>query len=417
MGDTIDFKCSSCGAPLSVGINCSRVTCKYCGAENIIPDNEVSAKFKINNSTSFESKTDIDNVLKAIKYNIINGNFEECDRLIQAGIITFGDDYRLYGLKAIECLYRGNVQNLFNGISMLVHSYKTKSNENDFKEMCKSIVNTKGRNGVQLLHLGVLYRNINIVEFCLDYGADVESTYCGHMPIELLKYTMQCGKLVYIDKETKKNVSDANKAIKSLLIEHGAKDRSGNILTEHNADGSVTVRSAVIWMLMFMPAGIYKLCKANIDKSYKLVISILCILVVGVSIGVNVSYRSRFNSGDTKFKVGSGVPATISEIYDARDVPGSISADTYDNKVCTISGKVLKIEYFYKRGNICFVVDIYSEESPFETIRCYGKYESNSVNLDGIRSIHKDDYVTMTGICEISSLSIRMRGCSLATNG
>lgn len=415
----ISIKCSECGAPLSVDSSCSKTKCTYCGAEIVIPENEIHTKFNIDSSSSIESKTDIDKILSAIKYNIGIQNYNECNRLITAGILTFGDDYRLYGMKAIESLKKGNIRDLFNTVGWIARCIESKrNNEEDTRGiecMCEQLVSISGYRGIKLLHAGILYNSIDVVKFCIKYGADVSEVYRGINPVGLTNYVqVQNGNLEY---HKEKGKETGVKEIRNLLLKYGAEKSNihKSILTEKDAEGYVTMRSAIVWLVIFLPAGLYKVFRTKYSSDIKLAISVAAIVILSVLYGLisggigNISVAGN----DEVYTVGSGIHTSVEEVYDLRDVPGDasisggISAEALNNSVCSMTGKVwtVKINSNYS------VVEIYNDKVPLETVKCY--FNNSKVSTDALSKLKTGDDIIVTGICRIGNYSIKMRSCNI----
>lgn len=414
--ECISLKCSECGAPLKVDINCIKTRCTYCGAEVEIPSNAMHTKFNIDSNSSIESKTDIDKMLSAIKYNIEMQNYSECDRLINAGILSFGADYRLYGLKAIESLRRNNIADLFSSIGWIVgYANSDECNndtEKDIEEMCNKLVRIKGYAGIKVLHAGILYNNIEVVKFCLKFGVGVNDEYRGVNPVGLTSYKQDSsGNIVY---DGDKSRDSKSKEIKRLLIKYGASKGNvrTNILNERDSSGYVTLRSAVIWLIIFTPAGLYKLGKTRLRADKKLAVSVFSVIVYLIVIGScsNVISGIVNSEENVEYSIGNSIMTSVEEVYDTRDVPdvqSNRSIETFNNKVCSMSGKVWKVKPSVRHT----VVEIYNDKSPLETVKCYF---NNDLALEkNIDSLQSGDDVLITGICEIGNYSIKMRSCNI----
>lgn len=412
----ISIKCSECGAPLDVDSTCSRTKCKYCGAEVVIPENEIHTRFNIDGSSSFESKTDIDKILSAIKYNIGMQNYSECNRLITAGILTFGDDYRLYGMKAIESLKRNNIRDLFNAIGWIIkYASEKRANNEDIKGvecMCRQLVSISGYSGMKLIHAGILYKSIDIVKFCIQYEADINEVYRGINPVGLTNYVqIQNGNLEYSKDRCRETEI---KEIKDLLLKHGANKSniSNNILTEKDADGYVTMRSALVWLVLFMPAGIYKLYKTKNNRDVKLAIAVASIIIFSIAYGLihgGISNIGIAGNGEI-YQVGSGIQTSVAEVYDIRDVPGGageLSVETLNNSVCSMTGKVWSVTINSRYS----IVEIYNGNVPLETVKCY--FDNSKVSTQTLSNLQSGDEVVVTGICKIGNYSIKMRSCNI----
>ena len=204
------------------------------------------------------------------------------------------------------------------------------------------------------------------------------------------------------------------KEIKDLLLKHGANKSniSNNILTEKDADGYVTMRSALVWLVLFMPAGIYKLYKTKNNRDVKLAIAVASIIIFSIAYGLihgGISNIGIAGNGEI-YQVGSGIQTSVAEVYDIRDVPGGageLSVETLNNSVCSMTGKVWSVTINSRYS----VVEIYNGNVPLETVKCY--FDNSKVSTQTLSNLQSGDEVVVTGICKIGNYSIRMRSCNI----
>ncbi|MDO4283179.1 MAG: hypothetical protein Q4D02_06030 [Clostridia bacterium] len=226
MSGTRTIHCVNCNAPITVEINRSRVFCNFCGAQNIIDNEEMKVNINVNSNMNIKAKTDDESLKRAVEFAISSKNFDRANELIMTSIITGTSDYYIYILKAMIDLQLDNNAALFESLDTIIEMEKVNSSPKMQADI-KKLMNYRGKNGVQVLHNATFHEKLDIVKYCVEHGADVNSVAGMNQvtPISIM-FVPISSNLSKLDGTPFIRDKQKVKAIRDYLLQHGARDKS-----------------------------------------------------------------------------------------------------------------------------------------------------------------------------------------------
>lgn len=215
--------CQSCGAPLKIVMNKPFVFCQFCGAKNIIDSQQMKAKIKFQN-IDISANTETDSIIDSAEFAIQTKDFAKAKELIMAAIISGRNDYKIYVCKAHMDLLTDDNRGLFDDLEKL-RKIEQKEKDQEVTDAICELMQYKGINGVIALHNATFHERMDMVEFCVEHGADVNAragmnnvSPISIMYVPISSATQNLNGTPFI--RNKKTV----KMIHDYLIAHGAYD-------------------------------------------------------------------------------------------------------------------------------------------------------------------------------------------------
>lgn len=396
------IRCESCGAPLKVTMNCSRVVCEFCGAENAVDREQMKAKYSVYPGVEVGANTSIEGILNAVVYELNVGNANNADKLLVSAILSGSNDYRIYGYKTVVELKRGNTKSIVKCIKSLIQIRgKIDATKHDeFKRFIRGVMRIQGLCGMNALTSCIIEKSLEGVQFCVENGADKNGKFCGIYMYDL------CNCNVFVDPNTgvytmTKGAQDAtSKKIKEYLKSQGAQ-RKRSIFNAVKSNGEPTIASVVLWMILFPPVGIYRLSKIKIDLREKVILTIVIYMAIVIAIfgvkyvwnGIEMTQSVGANGGEIAGRY------TVENLYDMRDVYEGNYEELNGHRII-LSGNVSKV----KNGLSNDVVYIDNPSSKLEFVEC---------NISDATGVAVGQEVEVNGICKISSLKIKLNNCKI----
>lgn len=234
------YKCSNCGADLDVPMNFSEVICPYCNAKNVIKE----AGIKKGDVT-----TDLEKMLTLIDFNISTGKISQAEELLQEVILGGIADVRIYILMARIKLKMGNDRILFDTLSTI----KIKLSKGSYTELLRELAMEKDPHGLTALHLASYYERLDMVEFLIECGADVNARGGAYnvTPLTILYVPKHPDAKDIYGAPFERDKSRA-KEIKNYLKERGAKDSMREYKRIHKEAKIKTANKLIYCTLAFL---------------------------------------------------------------------------------------------------------------------------------------------------------------------
>lgn len=226
MNNVRTIHCVNCNAPITVELNRARVFCNFCGAQNIIDSEEMKVKINVNNGVKIDAKTDDNSLKRAVEFAISSKNYAKAKELIMTAIITGTNDYYIYILKAMVDLQLDDNAGLFETLDNIIDMEKISSSPK-MQQDIKKLMNYRGKNGVQILHNATFHEKLDIVKYCVEHGADVNSVAGMNQvtPISIM-FVPISSSLSKLDGTPFIRNKNKVKEIRDYLMSHGARDRA-----------------------------------------------------------------------------------------------------------------------------------------------------------------------------------------------
>lgn len=225
MSNIRTIHCVNCNAPITVEINRSRVFCNFCGAQNIINNEEMKVDINVSNNMNIKAKTDDESLKRAVEFAISSKNYEKANELIMTSIITGTSDYYIYILRAMISLQLDDNGALFESLDTIIEMEKV-NNSPKMQADIRKLMGYRGKNGVQVLHNATFHEKLDMVKYCVEHGADVNSVAGMNRvtPISIMFIPISSN-LSKLDGTPFIRDKKVVKEIRSYLMEHGAKDK------------------------------------------------------------------------------------------------------------------------------------------------------------------------------------------------
>lgn len=166
------YYCAGCGAPLDVQLNRPIIFCQFCGCKNEIAAHAMNTNFDIGN-ISVQGKTDVENLLSSVEFVIANKDYDKANEMLLASMISGVQDYRIYILKARIDLMKDDNKSLFECLEKLREQEKNQSSAREVTKAICELMQFRGLNGVIPLHNATFHELMDMVEFCVEHGSDV----------------------------------------------------------------------------------------------------------------------------------------------------------------------------------------------------------------------------------------------------
>lgn len=216
--------CMSCGSPLNVEINRSMIFCMYCGAKNIIQGQEMRTEMKIGN-TRVQAQTDLESLLQSAEYAYSIKQYDRANETLMNLVMSGLNDYRIYLLKGkIDLMLDTNAQ-LFEDVRMLKRMEATQQG-NEVTLAITELMQCRGINGVSVLHNAAFHEDFEMVQFCVERGADVNLVAGMNRvtPISIMFVPISAS-LSKLDGTPFVRSKEKVKQIRRYLMQHGARDQ------------------------------------------------------------------------------------------------------------------------------------------------------------------------------------------------
>ena len=218
--------CVNCNAPITVEMNRAKVFCNFCGAQNIINSEEMKVNINVNNNMNINAKTDDESLKRAVQFAISSKNYDKANELIMTSIITGTSDYYIYLLKAMIDLQLDNNRELFESLDTIIEMEKVNSSPK-MEEDIQKLMNYRGKNGVQVLHNATFHERLDLVKYCVEHGADVNSIAGMNQVTPLsIMFVPISSSLCKLDGTPFIRNKQVVKEIRDYLMAHGARDKA-----------------------------------------------------------------------------------------------------------------------------------------------------------------------------------------------
>ena len=164
--------CMSCGAALNVELNRPFVYCTYCGAKNIIQGQEMQTDIKMGNMR-VKGQTSLESMLASAQFAFQAEQYEKANEILMAVVMSGVADHNVYLLKArIDLMMDKNGQ-LFEDIRALQRLEARQSARGEVTAAVRKLMQCRGKNGVSALHNATYHEDMEMVQYCVEHGADV----------------------------------------------------------------------------------------------------------------------------------------------------------------------------------------------------------------------------------------------------
>lgn len=168
------IKCGSCSGTLNVETNRAYIFCQYCGCKNIIESEQMQVSVQVGDSINVDAKTNFDSLVESADYAIAINKFDKANELLISAIISGCNDYRVYIKKAMIDLHTDDNRSLFESIKKLI-SLEHKQTAREVTNAIEELMYYRGLNGVTVLHAATFHERFDMVVYCVEHGADVNS--------------------------------------------------------------------------------------------------------------------------------------------------------------------------------------------------------------------------------------------------
>lgn len=165
------FYCMNCGASLNVEMNRAFIFCQYCGTKNIIENQEMKTNINVS-GIDIQAQTNVDSIIASADYAVSIGQYDKANEMLVAAIISGTRDYRIYVTKAKIDLLTDNNKSLFESLGNLRDMERTQKDNEVTQAICQ-LMQFRGMNGVIALHNATFHELMDMVEFCVEHGSDV----------------------------------------------------------------------------------------------------------------------------------------------------------------------------------------------------------------------------------------------------
>ena len=216
--------CMSCGSPLNVELNRNMIFCMYCGAKNIIQGMEMRTEMKIGN-TSVHAQTNLESMLNSAEYAYSIQQYDRANEMLMNLVMSGLNDYRIYLLKGkIDLMLDTNAQ-LFEDVRMLRRLESTQR-DGEVTRAIAELMQCRGINGVSVLHNAAFHEDMDLVQFCVERGADVNLVAGMNRvtPISIM-FVPVSASLSKLDGTPFVRSHEKVKMIRRYLMQHGARDK------------------------------------------------------------------------------------------------------------------------------------------------------------------------------------------------
>ena len=206
-------------------MNRAYIFCKFCGTKNFIQNETMKTNINIGNGINIAAKTDLDTLIKSAKYAVSLKQYDKANDLLMATIISGSDNYEVYITKAMIDLQKDDGKSLFESLRKLRELENTQNN-NEITIAINNLMHYRGINGVTALHNATFHEQFDMVQFCVEHGADVNLIAGMNMvsPISIM-FVPISPKLQKIDGTPFIRNKIAVKQIRNYLMSHGANDK------------------------------------------------------------------------------------------------------------------------------------------------------------------------------------------------
>lgn len=224
MADSKIYYCTSCGAPLQVAMNRSFIFCQFCGCKNEIAAQQMQTTIGVGN-INIEAKTNIESMLNSAEYAVSIGQYDKANEMLMASIISGVNDHRVYILKAKIDLLQDNNKSLFESIRKLQQLEKTQSPAGEVTRAVCELMHFRGMNGVIALHNATFHELMDMVQYCVERGSDVNCVAGMNMvtPISIM-FVKISPSLSRLDGTPFIRNKQKVKQIRRYLMSQGARD-------------------------------------------------------------------------------------------------------------------------------------------------------------------------------------------------
>ena len=388
------FVCKSCGGPLEIPMNTGRVKCPYCGCMNVFESEELKATFNYGDRINIESRTNLDNLIHQIKFEMTSGNYNKADSLIDTVILSMprdNRDYRVYLLKADLASHRNKPMEFINCINeaFIIESENESIADEAHKDLCE-YMSKKCSKMIPLQH-GVLFRQVGFVQKCLEHGSDpnIVLTGIGYTQVPVTPLVLSHMVNVY---------NPNNKQIECIYVKERENDEKAlqirKLLKQFGAVDSTQKKQA-------KTAVKEKSTKPHRGFAFLTIIAamvgiIACFVLVDAIVGGTGLLGMH---KELEYKPVAIV--TVEQVFDDRDVNNTGNAIPYNNQMIELSGTVTRIKKSFGR----YVISLSNDKNYIEYVGC-----TFDKNLDKLE-FNMGDNVSVIGVCNISNFSITMRDC------
>lgn len=225
MANIKEINCNNCGASLDTGMNKAHVFCQFCGTKIIIESEQMQTSIQIDGSINLNAKTNMESIIASADYVISMKQYQRGNEILLSAIFSGCSDYRVFIRKAMIDLNTDENCSLFESLENLALLEK-KQEKGEVSEAICGLMKYRGCNGVIALHNATFHERFDMVKFCVEHGADVNSIAGMNCvsPISIM-FVPISSSLSKIDGTPFKRNKAVVKQIRNYLLAHGAKDK------------------------------------------------------------------------------------------------------------------------------------------------------------------------------------------------
>lgn len=216
--------CKSCGAALNVELNRPFIYCIYCGTKNIIEDQQMRTDITMGN-VRVKAQTSLESMLASAQYAFQAEQYDKANEILMAVVMSGVADYRVYLLKARIDLKLDKNRQLFEDIRALRRMEARQSAKGEVTAAVRALMQSRGKAGVNPLHIATFHEDMEMVQYCVERGADVNLVAGMNRvtPISIM-FVPVSAKLSGLDGTPFVRHKQKVKEIRHYLMQHGAHD-------------------------------------------------------------------------------------------------------------------------------------------------------------------------------------------------
>ena len=218
------------------------------GSKNKVFFQEKNFNETIENVSSFIN-VNIDQLIQSAEYAISVENFQQAKDFLVSAVADGRPDYRIYICHAHLGLKMDHGEILFDSLEKLQILEKRKPSET-MTEDIKRLMSYRGVNGVTALHCAAYHERLDLVQFCVEHGADVNCIAGMNKVTPLTIMYVHVDSKAYTKLDGTPFIRDKEKVneIRKYLIAHGATDSK----SDYKKFNKKTVNKVAYCILAFL---------------------------------------------------------------------------------------------------------------------------------------------------------------------
>ena len=186
----------------------------------------MKTNINVGNSVSISANVDIENIISSARYAVSFKHYDKANEMLFAAILAGCEDYRIYVTKAMVDLDTDDNKSLFESLEMLRAIECAQNGGGEAREAIDRLMQYRGMNGVTALHNATFHERMDLVQFCVEHGSDVNLIAGMNRvtPVSIM-FVPVAKNLSGIDGTPFTRHKAAVKEIRRYLMQHGAVDK------------------------------------------------------------------------------------------------------------------------------------------------------------------------------------------------